>query len=369
MEQELREGMRAWRKLHPKATLDEIETGLDGQIAALRVQMLAETVATSKTVRGEGEVACPVCGTKMETGGQHKRKLKSYGGEELGLEREYLYCPRCGQGFFPLDRELELLPGQYTTQVYGWIARLSGWMPFAAAAQIATALLGVAVSKSSAVRAAEAVGEAYVAMQTEQAAALERCAPPAPVGAVRMVVSADGAMGAIAARGMGRSAHAMHWQRGHVDAMLACATSSATIAGSSNGRTSRRTSSPRPSTGAFPPASSVCKRPVFRNARPASPPSALSTPPSIQNGLLTRPPTRLRRQPNVPPGQAPIIPGAVHPSVRPGSNKVQKTDTHPIEWKQRYALLARYLLLWRHKPQPDPPQDWCGGRDRRDKER
>jgi DNA repair exonuclease SbcCD ATPase subunit len=101
MEQELRERMGAWRKLHAKATLDEIETELDRQIAGLRVQMLAETVATSKAVKGKGEVACPVCGTKMETGGQHKRKLKSYGGEELELEREYLYCPRCRQGFFP----------------------------------------------------------------------------------------------------------------------------------------------------------------------------------------------------------------------------------------------------------------------------
>ena len=61
MEQELREGMQAWRKLHPKATLDEIELELDRQSAAvLRVQMVAETVATSKAVKGEGAVTCPV---------------------------------------------------------------------------------------------------------------------------------------------------------------------------------------------------------------------------------------------------------------------------------------------------------------------
>ena len=101
MEQELREGMRAWRKLHPKATLDEIERELDGRLAVLRVQLVGETVGTSKAVQAEAEVACPVCGTKLERGGRRKRKLKSYGGEELELEREYLHCPRCGQGFFP----------------------------------------------------------------------------------------------------------------------------------------------------------------------------------------------------------------------------------------------------------------------------
>ncbi len=101
MEAELRAGMQAWRKLHPKATLDEIETELDRQIAALRVAVLAETVGTSKAVKAEEEVVCPVCGTRMAHEGQHKRKLKTYGGQALELVREYVRCPRCGQGFFP----------------------------------------------------------------------------------------------------------------------------------------------------------------------------------------------------------------------------------------------------------------------------
>ena len=101
MEAELREGMAAWRKLHPKATLDEIETELNRQVALLRAAVLAETVATSKAGKAEGEVNCPVCGTKMVRAGQHKRKLKTYGEQELELVREYVRCPRCGQGFFP----------------------------------------------------------------------------------------------------------------------------------------------------------------------------------------------------------------------------------------------------------------------------
>ena len=99
-----------------------------------------------------------------------------------------------GRVFFPLDQELELLDGEYTPQVYGWMARLSGWMPFAAAAKMTTALLGVAVSEPTVRRVGEAVGAAYVALQSEQTAKLERDAPPAPAGAARMVVSADGAM-------------------------------------------------------------------------------------------------------------------------------------------------------------------------------
>ncbi len=101
MEAELRERMVAWRKIHPKATLDEIEQELDRQIASLRVDVLAEAIGASKAAgRVEGGV-CPVCGGKLERSGRRKRKLKSYGGAELELEREYLHCPHCGQGFFP----------------------------------------------------------------------------------------------------------------------------------------------------------------------------------------------------------------------------------------------------------------------------
>lgn len=67
-------------------------------------------------------------------------------------------------------------------------------MPFAAAAKLTTALLGVAVSEPTVRRVGEAVGAAYVALQNEQTTALERSAPPAPAGAARMVMSADGAM-------------------------------------------------------------------------------------------------------------------------------------------------------------------------------
>ncbi len=99
-----------------------------------------------------------------------------------------------GRVFFPLDQELELLDGEYTPQVYGWLAYMSGWMPFAAAAKLAGALFGVAVSAATVRRMGEAAGAAYVALQSEQTAKLEQCAPPAPAGAARMVVSADGAM-------------------------------------------------------------------------------------------------------------------------------------------------------------------------------
>ncbi len=99
-----------------------------------------------------------------------------------------------GTAFFPLDEALGLLPGQCTPRLYEGLVLLSTWMPFGQAVSTLATLLGVQISKASAVRATETAGAAYVARQTAEVAVLAQKAPPAPAGAARMVVSADGAM-------------------------------------------------------------------------------------------------------------------------------------------------------------------------------
>jgi len=98
------------------------------------------------------------------------------------------------RSFFPLDEELELLPGSLTPYLHESLVRLGAWMPFKFAAALLEDLQGVAVSKAKATRDTEAAGAAYVALQTEEADELERCAPSAGPGSDKMVLSADGAM-------------------------------------------------------------------------------------------------------------------------------------------------------------------------------
>jgi hypothetical protein len=99
-----------------------------------------------------------------------------------------------GTAFFPLDEALGLLPGQCTPRLHEGLVLLSAWMPFGQAVSTLATLLGVQISKASAVRATETAGAAYVALQTAEVALLEQKVPAAPAGAARMVVSADGAM-------------------------------------------------------------------------------------------------------------------------------------------------------------------------------
>jgi len=100
-----------------------------------------------------------------------------------------------GWGFFPLDRELELLPGKLTPQGQEQLIRLSGWMPFARAVEVFADFTGMQVAKIMAMNSTEAAGAAYVQMQEEEVGAWEQGkGQEVKAGADKMQISADGAM-------------------------------------------------------------------------------------------------------------------------------------------------------------------------------
>ncbi len=100
--QEILEGMKTWRRAHPKATFVEIEAEMEARIKGLREQVLGEIIGMSAASEAEGQqVHCPECGAKMERRGKRTRRLQGAGGSEVELERAYLECPACGAGFFP----------------------------------------------------------------------------------------------------------------------------------------------------------------------------------------------------------------------------------------------------------------------------
>ena len=98
------------------------------------------------------------------------------------------------KGFFPLDRELELLPGILTPYGYECLVRLASWMPFEKAVELFEAFMEIRISKSLGRRYTEAAGVAYVDLQTEEVERIERETPAAATGADKLQVSADGAM-------------------------------------------------------------------------------------------------------------------------------------------------------------------------------
>lgn len=99
-----------------------------------------------------------------------------------------------GRAFFPLDEELELLPGQLTPSLQEDLVRLGSWMPFARASQELQYFRHVEVSRPTAERLSEAAGAAYVTFQTAEVERIEKELPPAGVGPAQQLLSVDGAM-------------------------------------------------------------------------------------------------------------------------------------------------------------------------------
>src|SRR5215211_115147 len=97
------------------------------------------------------------------------------------------------KGFFPLDEELALLPGQLTPLLKDHLVHLGCWMPFAHAAQMLTRFTNVTVSESTAHRHTDAIGLAYEAVQHAEIERIERDWPEVPPGPDKLVLSVDGA--------------------------------------------------------------------------------------------------------------------------------------------------------------------------------
>ena len=131
---------------------------------------------------------CERCDKPLVSRGKQRRQLQTSGGEHVEIERSYGTCPDCGQGLFPLDKELGLLSGDLTPRAQEGLVRLSVWLPFAKTALVLENLVGVQVSKASARRATLLEQE-----WNQQSMQLQQVPTAAPAGAPQQFLSADGA--------------------------------------------------------------------------------------------------------------------------------------------------------------------------------
>lgn len=108
LSEEVLSGMADWRAQHPQASLSAIEQEVDARLARMRARMLErvaqQSAATTWRLKATGQEEipqCPQCGTPLEPQGRRARRLRTSGGQQVQLQREYGVCPQCGQGLFP----------------------------------------------------------------------------------------------------------------------------------------------------------------------------------------------------------------------------------------------------------------------------
>jgi hypothetical protein len=102
-------------------------------------------------------------------------------------------APRVGRVFFPLDKELALLPGNLAPRQYEHLVHLASWMPFAQVSSMLACLLGVQVGEETVRRLTEHTGQQVQAAQTQAASASWQEETTEGTSATRLVMSADGA--------------------------------------------------------------------------------------------------------------------------------------------------------------------------------
>ena len=96
--------------------------------------------------------------------------------------------------FFPLDEELELLPGKLTPCGHERLVRLSSYLPFEKAAELFEEFMGIKISKDVGQRYTEEAGAMYEELQREEMEEIQKKRPRATAMPKRLQVSADGAM-------------------------------------------------------------------------------------------------------------------------------------------------------------------------------
>ena len=106
LQDKINAAIEEWRREHPEATLTEIEEAVDSRIAGVRTQMVADLAQGGRTARikelpEEERPRCPRCGRSAAANGKGRRKLKTFHGETIELERDQAYCTHCEVTFFP----------------------------------------------------------------------------------------------------------------------------------------------------------------------------------------------------------------------------------------------------------------------------
>lgn len=97
-------------------------------------------------------------------------------------------------GFFPLDEELELLPGKLTPKGFEQLVRVSSWMPFRRAVEMFGEFTGIKVSKIVSQRNTEKAGAVYEEIQKAEVEWLQKKMPRVLLHPEKLQISADGAM-------------------------------------------------------------------------------------------------------------------------------------------------------------------------------
>ena len=115
----------------------------------------------------EARKAC-ACGKEARCAGKRSKKIVTVLGEVV-VERPYYHCERCGQGFAPRDRELDVAGTQYSPGVRRMTALVGSETSFDRGRALLGELAGIELTAKAVEREAEAIGADIAAREQVEA--------------------------------------------------------------------------------------------------------------------------------------------------------------------------------------------------------
>ncbi len=193
--------LTAFGREHRDASLGELERGVLDLLRQSLPEFLGEVIKLSASgldpSLSRRPERCPSCDERTAVQSWRTRQVLSICGR-VHFERPWHVCRRCGKGFSPVDRSLEL-PSRtrLSAELRAWLVELGAKTSFSDAVGLLERLTGLAVSPETVRQHTERVGAELEDSQKAASAEVQRtqesAAPVDPAPGV-LVVETDGVM-------------------------------------------------------------------------------------------------------------------------------------------------------------------------------
>ena len=131
-------------------TLEELTAVIFSRRNDLIGQLTATIVKQTHADLIEQEYTeCPHCGKALKARGKHPRTVETLIGS-INLARPYFYCVDCQQGFYPLDRALDLSSRKKQNDIQKAASSLSAEIPYKPGSELFQELTGIPLSDHTA---------------------------------------------------------------------------------------------------------------------------------------------------------------------------------------------------------------------------
>lgn len=155
----------------PKS-LSEMERGIRQALIRLGQFLLGSWLALQESPYPQKVRPCPHCGEEATYQYKREATLLTIVGQ-VSYRRAYYVCGQCHKGYYPLDDQLGLRPGELSAELESLTAMTGVQLPFQKSSQLFEELTLVSVSDHSVAKAAQAMGGEVQELEAEWVAQSE----------------------------------------------------------------------------------------------------------------------------------------------------------------------------------------------------